>query len=157
MRKILTMTCVAVAVLCAVLFVNASTYTNFTGSATSLPNIGVGVIGFQSTVDFLATPLASNDVLRVVGLPKNATLLAVSYDVTKTNTCTPGGPNIFTVGDDWSAARYSASVSMAAVTSGVVSATGYTYPGANSINITAKDAVTSGVVVIWGFIGSPHQ
>ena len=136
----------------------ATTYTNFTGSASSLPNMGIGVSGVQATLAFPANT-ATGDVFQVIGVPSNSTVLAVGYKVIGTNQVSGDVTRSFQIGDGGSAARFLAATSIAAPTAGVLaSGTAYMYGTADdTIDVTALGPMTNASVMVWAIIaGPPH-
>lgn len=132
----------------------AATVTNFTGSATSLPATGKGVVVVQNTITFTDNPAVTGTVYDCIGVPANCTVLAVGYNVGTVNTTVD--TDTFDIGDADSASLFKNGGSMQSSGTAQASVTGKVYPAAGLIKVTSEGTITNGVLTVWAVIaGAP--
>ena len=131
-----------------------ATYTNFTGSGAVLPT-GQGVVTVQNTINFATRPVATTDVVKVIGVPSGATVLAVGYSVNSTNA--PVTVSTFDIGDTGSATQYKSAGTVN--TAGIVQAsvTGKIYTAADALYLTFYGTITNGNITAWAVIAAPPR
>ena len=147
MKKILSIAVLLASVLALSAF--AVTSTNYVGSATVLPVDAVlKVYVMENTV--ATTALEAGDVVKCIGVPAGAMVLAVTADVNSTNS---NGSKTFSMGDTSSTTTYIASINMNAVSTNMSAASTWKkYAGADSINLVAIAAITNGSVKVQAVI-----
>ena len=139
---------VAVVAAFALTAVAVSTHTNMTTTASSAAYAGPATYVVTATVDFSAGTYGSGDTVQMISVPAGATVLALAYTVSESNTTT----STIDIGDDGSATRYATAVNMETETSATGYSAGYTYTAANTIDFDLNNAVTNGVIKIWALI-----
>jgi hypothetical protein len=147
MKKIAVLAVIAVLALVGLSF--GATFTNVVGTASGgyAAVSPVNAYGQAITLNFAATPVASNDVVQLINVKSNSLVVAVEYDVMTTNTDAAIGMRTFTVGDSGSAARYHTGISMGSV-AGAASAASvwHLYTANGTIDLTALDDFSNGTV-----------
>lgn len=137
----------------------AAAYTNYVGSATAgVAYRGPAVDYFKSTINFAATPSATNDTFAVLGIPSNAVMLAVAYSVDTTNNAGYGAAT-FDIGDAGSATRYTSAGTMETFGSAAGSASAYCYNYNASQNLKVKTygVMSNGTLTVYGAFIRPPQ
>ena len=151
MKKL--MIAMVVTVLALTGFCSAATFTNVVGSATGYSAYDAGKSFVQEiTLNFATTPVASNDVVQLLNIKSNSLVAAVQFQVLTTNNCTADAIRSVHIGDDGSASRYKADLSMGATSSAASGASVWNlYTANNTLDVTGLDSITNGTlrVRVW--------